>query len=367
VGIQIPPGDVGDLKRAATLHAQLADELGHGQLTLVHSSFQLATAWEGAAAKAYSEYSAHVSARYGDASDQAREIAHLLKGWAGALEEDQARSRKLLGEGEETAKRIDAGEAALRRDRSVLASHERALAAAKAEPRTVLTAELVDSQVRACEALVTTWTHTVAAEVKALAGLREDLESLQREATRVYEAAEELASRHNAYLSNISVIAPAPAQVPAGSPVQPLAAVPAVAGLASSSISESAGSDPASFSAPTDVPLDLTPVSSGATQGAITFGDLEKIGNQYGWSKAQDQAWWQVIKLESGGNPAATNPSSGAYGIGQFLGGTLKEYAPYGAASPNPLDQLNAMARYIHDRYGTPDAALTFHLANNWY
>ena len=74
-----------------------------------------------------------------------------------------------------------------------------------------------------------------------------------------------------------------------------------------------------------------------------------------------------MISDESGGNPAALNPTSGAFGIGQFLGATYKEYLPFGAGSPNPLDQLNAMAQYIHDRYGSPLAALAHECSCHWY
>lgn len=123
-----------------------------------------------------------------------------------------------------------------------------------------------------------------------------------------------------------------------------------------SSTSSAAASAPASSgSAP----------SSGA--GSVTPSMLSQVGGKYGWTGGQLSDWLKVIMAESGGNPQARNPSSGAFGIGQFLGGTLTEYAPYGATSANPLNQLEAMAKYIHDRYGTPTAAWAHEQADHWY
>jgi hypothetical protein len=91
---------------------------------------------------------------------------------------------------------------------------------------------------------------------------------------------------------------------------------------------------------------------------------MAKIAQAKGWSLRD---WRTLVQKESGGNPAARNPSSGAYGLGQFLGATATAYAKYGALSPDGSDQIRAMAQYISDRYGNPSKALQFHLANNWY
>jgi soluble lytic murein transglycosylase-like protein len=88
------------------------------------------------------------------------------------------------------------------------------------------------------------------------------------------------------------------------------------------------------------------------------------IARERGWSLAD---WNAVIQRESGGDPTARNPSSGAFGIGQFLGATARAYAPYGALSTNPVLQIRAMARYIADRYGTPTAALAHERRYGWY
>ncbi|MEX1142325.1 MAG: phage tail tape measure protein [Thermoleophilaceae bacterium] len=93
-------------------------------------------------------------------------------------------------------------------------------------------------------------------------------------------------------------------------------------------------------------------------------GVLDQIAKARGWDAG---AWLELVMRESGGNPAAVNPSSGAFGLGQFLGSTRDAYAKFGATSTNGADQIRAMAKYIADRYGNPTAALAFHGANNYY
>ena len=43
---------------------------------------------------------------------------------------------------------------------------------------------------------------------------------------------------------------------------------------------------------------------------------MAKIAQAKGWSLSD---WRTLVQKESGGNPNARNPSSGAYGLGQFL------------------------------------------------
>lgn len=86
----------------------------------------------------------------------------------------------------------------------------------------------------------------------------------------------------------------------------------------------------------------------------------------HGWDK---EPYWSavdfIVSHESSWNPAAVNPSSGAFGLFQFLGATKDAYLP--DSNPNPGIQAQAGARYIRDRYGNPLAARDFWVANNWY
>lgn len=108
-----------------------------------------------------------------------------------------------------------------------------------------------------------------------------------------------------------------------------------------------------------------TAPSGGVAPSAATKTDIQNYARtllaQYGWSDQWD-AFNKLVMSESGWNPAATNPSSGAYGIPQAL-----------PASKIPGDrtdyrvQLKWMLDYIRQRYTTPAQAWSFHIRNNWY
>lgn len=88
----------------------------------------------------------------------------------------------------------------------------------------------------------------------------------------------------------------------------------------------------------------------------------------YGWHEgAEWDALVQLVQGESSWNPTARNPSSGAYGLFQFLGSTKDAYLP--DENPNPRIQGAAGARYIKDRYGSPTKAWAFWNAQSphWY
>lgn len=95
------------------------------------------------------------------------------------------------------------------------------------------------------------------------------------------------------------------------------------------------------------------------------FAFAQAIAPQYGWNDRELSAWYTLGMKESGWNHNAQNPTSTAYGIGQFLNSTWKTVG--GAKTSDPRTQVEYMARYIKQRYGSPSAALAFHLKNNWY
>ncbi len=99
---------------------------------------------------------------------------------------------------------------------------------------------------------------------------------------------------------------------------------------------------------------------------AANFGYAQQIAGNYGWNSPQElQAWYNLGMRESGWRNTAQNPTSTAYGIGQFLDST---WGGYGIAkTSDPGQQVEAMARYIRARYGSPSAALAWHYAHNWY
>jgi len=91
---------------------------------------------------------------------------------------------------------------------------------------------------------------------------------------------------------------------------------------------------------------------------------LGRVAKSRGWNAAD---WRWIVQQESGGDPAARNPSSGAFGLGQFLGSTLRSYSRFGATSTDGSRQIDAMGKYIGDRYGNPTAAKAFWQAHHWY
>lgn len=109
----------------------------------------------------------------------------------------------------------------------------------------------------------------------------------------------------------------------------------------------------------------LDPLNVQSTPGAE---GLKQMAQEMLASRGWSQFWPALdalITKESSWNPNAQNPTSTAYGLGQFLDST---WAGVGATkTSDPAAQLAAMLRYISDRYGDPAAALRFHLANNWY
>lgn len=95
------------------------------------------------------------------------------------------------------------------------------------------------------------------------------------------------------------------------------------------------------------------------------FRFAQQTAPKYGWGDSELAAWYTLGMKESGWNNNAQNPTSTAYGIGQFLNST---WGGYGIPkTSDPALQVEAMARYIKARYGSPSRALAFHLSHNWY
>ena len=101
-----------------------------------------------------------------------------------------------------------------------------------------------------------------------------------------------------------------------------------------------------------------------ATYATHLGAALVKGGFSAGWAPLITE----IVKRESGFNPNAKNPTSTAYGYGQFLTSTRKNYEKKtGLSYSNPVDQLVMMMQYVKDRYKTPAAALAFWNKNHWY
>jgi hypothetical protein len=102
------------------------------------------------------------------------------------------------------------------------------------------------------------------------------------------------------------------------------------------------------------------PPASSAPSPATPSGSPQQIAmamlSSFGWSSSQFGCLQSLWNRESGWNPSATNPTSGAYGIPQALPGD--KMASAGADwQTNPATQIRWGLGYIQQIYGSPCAA----------
>lgn len=137
------------------------------------------------------------------------------------------------------------------------------------------------------------------------------------------------------------------------------------------------GSTPSPSQPGTQVPGTYTPppqMPTNVPEGGIADGTpgakaaVFAVWQKLGWIGNQ---WLDTLRLgngESGWRVDATNPSSGAYGLGQFLGEDKKQRWP-GYFTPNAEAQAGPWSEYIKERYKTPSQAWAFWQAQSphWY
>lgn len=105
--------------------------------------------------------------------------------------------------------------------------------------------------------------------------------------------------------------------------------------------------------------------------GSYDAGSVQAIAQDVLAANGQADQWGcfeAIIGQESGWDPYATNPSSGAYGIPQALPG--EKMASAGADwQTNPATQIKWALGYMNGRYGSPCGAYDFKFTqgNGWY
>lgn len=116
------------------------------------------------------------------------------------------------------------------------------------------------------------------------------------------------------------------------------------------------------------IALDAVPVGAGpAPVGMSGVGDAGSSGD---WRATLSPAEAYIIERESGFDPSARNPTSGAFGLWQGHGSTLEAYAErfgFDKHTTDPQQQLTMFRAYIKDRYGTAEKAVAFWKKNHWY
>lgn len=170
-----------------------------------------------------------------------------------------------------------------------------------------------------------------------------------------------LASQHPAAAK--AATAPKPASAPHSAPATTAPATTAPAMRAEHEL-------PEPREAVTTAPAAPAPV---ATKAATAPQKANPYAGQSAYQIAQQivpasqfAAFSWIITRESGWDVTATNPSSGAYGLGQAL--PASKMAPYGSDYlTNPATQIKWALAYMNGRYGSPDAAQAFWESHGWY
>jgi hypothetical protein len=122
------------------------------------------------------------------------------------------------------------------------------------------------------------------------------------------------------------------------------------------------------FAFGTDIFGAIAGLFTGGPQGTSSRSNAmlgKQMAQSFGWTGSQWDALNKLVMSESGWSNTAQNPTSTAYGIGQFLDST---WATVGAQkTSDPGAQIAAMLSYIRQRYGDPISAWAFKQSHNWY
>lgn len=133
----------------------------------------------------------------------------------------------------------------------------------------------------------------------------------------------------------------------------------------------------ASDTASTSTSTDTASVSDGQTSTQVTgetasqLGSSTSVADNIAYAKqmlsSTDFSCLNTIAMvESGWETTATNPSSGAYGVGQSL--PAQKMSAAGADwQTNGKTQINWMITYADERYGSVCQAATARLKQGWY
>jgi TP901 family phage tail tape measure protein len=104
----------------------------------------------------------------------------------------------------------------------------------------------------------------------------------------------------------------------------------------------------------------------GSPSGGSAAQNAAIARTMFPWGADQWPAFNAVEMREAGYQLTARNPSSGAYGMAQFINGP-SEYYQYGGNPNTAVGQLTGMFNYIRQRYGTPSAAWAHEQSAGWY
>ncbi len=118
--------------------------------------------------------------------------------------------------------------------------------------------------------------------------------------------------------------------------------------------------------APAPSPSSQAPAGAAPSPSGSPQKIAEAMLESYGWSSSQFGCLVSLWNVESGWDPYASNPSSGAYGIPQALPGSKMASAGPDWES-NAATQIRWGLGYIKSTYGSPCAAEAHEQATGWY
>jgi hypothetical protein len=104
----------------------------------------------------------------------------------------------------------------------------------------------------------------------------------------------------------------------------------------------------------------------GFSGGGSSSANRALAMRMFPWPSSMFGAFDYLEMREAGYSLTARNPSSGAYGMAQFINGP-GEYFQYGGNPSTAAGQLIGMFNYIRQRYGNPVAAAAHERSFNWY
>ncbi|WP_223297445.1 aggregation-promoting factor C-terminal-like domain-containing protein [Catenulispora acidiphila] len=125
------------------------------------------------------------------------------------------------------------------------------------------------------------------------------------------------------------------------------------------SATSSTSSKPTSTPTPTKTPTQKPTTPSGSYGSAYAIAQSIVPSGQFA-------CFANIVERESGWNVHATNPSSGAYGLGQALPGSKMASAGSDWEN-NPTTQIKWVLSYMDSRYGSPCGAWSFWQSHSWY
>ena len=110
----------------------------------------------------------------------------------------------------------------------------------------------------------------------------------------------------------------------------------------------------------------MTAAPAHAATTTSSAAQAQAIAHKMIPNAAQYKAFANIVKHESGWNVAATNASSGAYGLVQAL--PASKMATAGSDwKHNAATQIKWGLDYMNSRYGSPVGAWNFWQTHHWY